>query len=66
MPVPIIANEDPEFWQAADDCLIRYGGSFMRRIIERAEGAYLYDSEGNAILDFTSGQVTSIASIYLL
>ncbi|KAJ7456950.1 aminotransferase class-III [Mycena latifolia] len=55
-------NEDPEFWQRADDCLIRYsgGGQFIRRIIERAEGVFLYDAEGRRIIDFTSGQMSSI------
>ncbi|KAJ7146157.1 class III aminotransferase [Mycena epipterygia] len=55
-------NEEPGFWQRADDCLIRYsgGGPFMRRIIESASGVYLYDAEGKAILDFTSGQMSSI------
>ncbi|KAJ7042918.1 aminotransferase class-III [Mycena alexandri] len=55
-------NEDADFWQRADDCLIRYsgGGSFVRRIIERADGVYLYDADGKQILDFTSGQMSSI------
>nr|GAT44627.1 aminotransferase class-III [Mycena chlorophos] len=51
-------NDDSSFWRRADDSLIRYsgGGSFIRRIIERAEGVYLYDADGKPILDFTSGQ----------
>ncbi|KAJ7161023.1 aminotransferase class-III [Mycena filopes] len=55
-------NEDAAFWQRADDSLIRYsgGGSFIRRIIERAEGMYLYDADGKKILDFTSGQMSII------
>lgn len=40
--------------------LVRYGGEFTPRLIERAEGAYVYDSEGNAILDFTSGQMSAV------
>lgn len=40
--------------------LIRYGGSFAPRLIERAEGAYVYDSTGRAILDFTSGQMSAV------
>ncbi|KAJ7042901.1 hypothetical protein C8F04DRAFT_1075195, partial [Mycena alexandri] len=41
-------NEDADFWRRADDCLIRYssGGSFIRRIIERAGGVYLHDADG--------------------
>ncbi|KAF7319965.1 Aminotransferase class-iii [Mycena kentingensis (nom. inval.)] len=51
-----------EFWSAADSVLVRYSGGadFIRRIIERAEGMYLYDSNGQKILDFTSGQMSSI------
>ncbi|KAF7369832.1 Aminotransferase class-iii [Mycena venus] len=55
-------NEDSAFWQRADDCLIRYSGGapFIRRIIERADGVYLYDADGKRIIDFTSGQMSSI------
>lgn len=51
---------DPGFWTAVDDHIIRYGGTFTPRIIERASGSYVYDSDGNAILDFTSGQMSSV------
>ncbi|KAJ7454921.1 aminotransferase class-III [Mycena galericulata] len=55
-------NNESEFWQRADDSLIRYsgGGSFLRCIIEHAEGVYLYDADGKRIIDFTSGQMSSI------
>lgn len=49
-----------EFWQAADQHLVRYGASFVPRIIERANGSYVYDSEGAPILDFTSGQMSAV------
>ncbi|MDR7279021.1 aspartate aminotransferase family protein [Catenuloplanes atrovinosus] len=48
------------FWADADRLLIRYGAVFTPRIIERAEGAYVFDSDGRAILDFTSGQMSAI------
>ncbi|MBF2046285.1 MAG: aspartate aminotransferase family protein [Leptolyngbya sp. IPPAS B-1204] len=48
-----------EFWQLVDAHLIRYAGGFAPLIIERAEGAYVYDHTGRAILDFTSGQMCS-------
>lgn len=50
------------FWEQADDCLIRYSGgaSFIHRIIERADGVYLYDADGKRIIDFTSGQVSTV------
>ncbi len=51
---------DTTFLDDADRLLIRYGPSFSPRLIERAAGSYVYDSEGTPILDFTSGQMSSI------
>ena len=51
---------DSTFWAEADRHLIRYGGSWVPAIIERAEGAHVYDTDGRAILDFTSGQMSAI------
>lgn len=51
---------DERFWGHVTDHVIRYGASFTPRVIERAAGAYVYDSDGNAILDFTSGQMSAI------
>ncbi len=53
-------NADPQFWNDARAHLIRYGGRFESMIIERAEGSYVYDADGRAILDFTSGQMSSL------
>ena len=53
-------NDDPDFWQAARRHLIRYGGVFEPMIIERAQGSFVYDADGRAILDFTSGQMSSL------
>lgn len=53
-------NADPAFWNAANAHLIRYGGRFEPIIIERAEGSFVYDADGRAILDFTSGQMSSL------
>ena len=53
-------HRDREFWDAADKHLIRYGGVFTPAIIDRAEGAFVYDEAGRAILDFTSGQMSAI------
>lgn len=49
-----------QFWQDADRHVVRYGASFVPRIIKRAKGSYLYDDDGTAILDFTSGQMSSV------
>ena len=53
-------NADPDFWQRARRHLIRYGGSFEPMIIERAQGSFVYDADGRAILDFTSGQMSAL------
>src|SRR5512145_822921 len=53
-------NADPQFWNDARTHLIRYGGRFESIIIERAEGSFVYDADGRAILDFTSGQMSSL------
>lgn len=52
--------DDDRFWQDAADHLVRYGGTFTSRIIERAAGSHLYDAGGRAILDFTSGQMSAV------
>ena len=51
---------DAEFWRRAERHLIRYGGKFEQLIIERAAGSFVYDANGRAILDFTSGQMSAI------
>ena len=53
-------NDDPDFWQNARRHLIRYGGSFEPLIIERAQGSFVHDADGRAILDFTSGQMSAL------
>jgi 2,2-dialkylglycine decarboxylase (pyruvate) len=53
-------NDDPTFWHHARQHLIRYGGTFEPLIIERAEGSFVYDADGRAILDFTSGQMSAV------
>lgn len=51
---------DTAFMTRADAALIRYGAHFMPMEIVRAAGSYVYDRAGNAILDFTSGQMSSV------
>ncbi len=53
-------NHDEKFWQNAKQHLIRYGGSFEPMIVERAQGSFVYDADGRAILDFTSGQMSAV------
>lgn len=51
---------DPAFWKAVNSKLIRYGGAWSRVRVVRAKGTYLYDADGRRILDFTSGQMSSV------
>lgn len=55
-----VPSTETEFWSAVSDHVMRYGPEFERRIIERAEGSYVYDSNDAPILDFTSGQMSAI------
>jgi 2,2-dialkylglycine decarboxylase (pyruvate) len=48
------------FWAAADRHLVRYGASFVPRIISSAKGSHVFDQDGAALLDFTSGQMSSV------
>lgn len=51
---------ETDFWADVDRLLVRYGGSFVPAVIERAEGSFVYDATGRAILDFTSGQMSAV------
>ena len=57
MPNAISEDRLAELWQAAEAHLVRYGKAFLPAMIVRAEGSYVYDATGRAILDFTSGQM---------
>lgn len=57
---PIAAPADTEFWSAVSNHVMRYGPQFERRVIDRAEGSYVYDTAGKPILDFTSGQMSAV------
>jgi 2,2-dialkylglycine decarboxylase (pyruvate) len=39
--------------------LIRYAGDFAPFVVERAEGSWVITTDGQRILDFTSGQISS-------
>lgn len=53
-------NTDSQFWANSRKHLIRYGGRFESLIIESARGSFVYDGDSRPILDFTSGQMSSI------
>ncbi len=48
------------FWDQVERHVMRYGTAFTPRIIERTSGSYVYDESGQAILDFTSGQMSAV------
>ncbi|OYQ18185.1 aspartate aminotransferase family protein [Elstera cyanobacteriorum] len=55
-----MAMGDESFWSDVDAHVLRYGPVFERRVIDRAEGSFVIDTEGNRILDFTSGQMSAV------
>ena len=52
--------DKPSWLKDAEETLIRYCGDFSSILIEKAQGAYIYTKDGQAILDFTSGQMCSV------
>lgn len=52
--------DNKQFWTDADRHVVRYGSAFVPRVIKRANGSHVYDENGTAILDFTSGQMSSV------
>jgi len=51
---------DAQFWADADRHVLRYSPAFSPVLVERAAGSTLHLSDGRAILDFTSGQMSAI------
>lgn len=52
-------NEDA-LWARADRHLVRYGHYFQPVIIDKAQGAFMTTTDGRRILDFASGQMSTI------
>lgn len=57
---PIAAPSETGLWSDISAHVMRYGPQFERRVIDRAEGCYVYDTTGKPILDFTSGQMSAV------
>ena len=55
-----LLERDRAFFARARRHLINYGGDFVPFVAVRAEGAFVYDARGRRVLDFTSGQMSSI------
>jgi 2,2-dialkylglycine decarboxylase (pyruvate) len=51
---------DAAFWADVDRHVVRYSPSWVPALVERASGSILHTSDGRQILDFTSGQMSSI------
>ena len=54
------ATNTSAFWAKADKHLMTTGVPYSPVVITRAQGTRLYDADGRSILDFTSGQMSSI------
>lgn len=52
--------DDQELWSSAENHVMRYGPKFEHYLIDHAQGSYVYDSDDNPILDFTSGQMSAV------
>jgi 4-aminobutyrate aminotransferase-like enzyme len=52
--------KDTTFWARADKHLCNTGVPYSPVVITKAKGTRLYDESGRSILDFTSGQMSSL------
>ena len=59
-PIAPTTRTDEDFWSDVDKHVMRYGSPFVPEAIARAEGSFVYTESGRKILDFTSGQMSSI------
>ena len=60
MSVDTVAVSTTSFWQKAEQYLMNTGVPYSPIIITKAKGTRLYDADGRQILDFTSGQMSSL------
>src|SRR4051794_4536311 len=51
---------DAAFWADVERHVLRYSPAWVPVVVERAEGTVLHTSDGRRLLDFTSGQMSSI------
>ena len=54
------AETDAALWQRADRHLVRYGHFFQPAIIAKASGSFMTTTDGRRLLDFASGQMSTI------
>ncbi|EMD70241.1 hypothetical protein GGP41_000377 [Bipolaris sorokiniana] len=60
MDCQLVNGEQAKFWDDVNKYLMYTGVPFSPAIITKAQGVRLYDSNGRSILDFTSGQMSSL------
>jgi 2,2-dialkylglycine decarboxylase (pyruvate) len=51
---------EQDLWARANRHLVRYGHFFQPAIIEKAQGAFMTTTDGRRLLDFASGQMSTI------
>ena len=51
---------DAALWESADRHLVRYGHFFQPAIIAKASGSFMTTTDGRRLLDFASGQMSTI------
>src|SRR4051794_8489883 len=51
---------DAAFWADVERHVLRYSPAWVPVVVERAEGTVLHTTDGRRLLDFTSGQMSSI------
>jgi 4-aminobutyrate aminotransferase-like enzyme len=56
----MVASQEAQFWAKADKYVMHTGVPFSPVVITKAVGTRLYDANGRQILDFTSGQMSSL------
>lgn len=54
------ATTHQDLWQKAERHLVRYGHYFQPAIIAKAQGAFMTTIDGRRLLDFASGQMSTI------
>ena len=57
--------KDEAFWKVAEDHLVPLKAPWLDFVPVRAEGTVLYDAAGREMLDFTSGQMSSLLGQYV-
>ena len=53
-------SRERDLWARANHHLVRYGHFFQPVIIEKAQGAFMTTTDGRRLLDFASGQMSTI------